>query len=318
MVMDPSSANLWLCIDQAHDGIDNDGDSVVDNEPATCTGTGEGKLAINELVFSSRDCDSPNDDDDHDGKPVSNDPNSPGYRPECPKPTADDYANGLVDKNGGELPEGLGALEFQLKFDHKLFNINIVDSGDWVAPGGYLNCTMTILTENDIRYGCVTTWASGYLGYPQVSGKLAATINLTPASDLIYRIRPTKDNGVVARLLDENCEIADTLGDVFPNTLAGGLTKDCSGLDVTVRRLEGDVDSNCKVDVVDAQRDAWRYGSFFGHLSYDQNYDLQPWPTGDFDIDIKDLQFVFGRIGSTCQNPIPDQNPMDAGGLGQP
>ena len=28
-----------------------------------------------------------------------------------------------------------------------------------------------------------------------------------------------------------------------------------------------------------------------------------------FDIDIKDLQFVFGRDGSTCENPIPLQPP---------
>jgi uncharacterized repeat protein (TIGR01451 family) len=313
--------NLWLCIDQANDGIDNNGDSVVDNENHTCTGAGEGALTIQELVATSRDCDSPNDDDDHDGKPVSNSPTlangapDPAFRPECPQPTTDDYVNGLVDKNGGEVPEGLGALEFQLKFDHKLFNISIVNSTAW-TNGRSLNCTMTILTENDIRYGCVTT-GSG-VGLAQGSGEVAATINLTPVSDLIYRIRPTKDNGVTARLLDENCEIADTLGDVFPNTLAGGLTQDCSDLDVTIRRLEGDVDTSCKVDVVDAQRMAWRYGSFFGHLSYDQNYDLQPWPTGDFDIDIKDLQFVFGRIGSTCAAPIPLQPPVLATGINEP
>jgi len=310
--------NLWLCVDQATDGIDNDGDSTVDNEAPTCTNNGEGALNIEEMVFSSRDCDSPNDDNDGDGLPVSNDPNSPGYRPECPAPTLDDYVNGLVDKDGGELPEGLGALEFQLKFDHKLFDVSIANSSEWVAPGGSLNCTMTILTENDIRYGCVTTWASAPLGFPQVSGLVAATITLTPESDLIYRIRPTKDNGVAARILDENCEIADTLGDVFPDTLAGGLTQDCSDIDVTIRRLEGDVNTDCNVSVEDAQSIAWRYGTFFGHLSFDQNYDLQPWPTGDFDIDIKDLQFVFGRIGSSCANPIPDQNPMSAGGITQP
>jgi hypothetical protein len=315
MVMDPSSANLWLCIDQATDGVDNDGDSTVDNEAPTCTGGNEGSLTVRQLIFTAPDCDSPNDDDDGDGKPVSNDPGSPGYRPECPTPTADDYTNGLVDKDGGELPEGLGALEFQLRFDHKLFNVSIVDSTDW-TNGRSLDCTVTILTENDIRYGCVTT-GSG-LGLAQATGEVAATINLAPVSDLLSRIRPTKDNGVVARILDENCEVADTLGDVFPNTLAGGLTPDCTDIDVTIRRLEGDVDANCAVNIIDAQRIAWRYGTFFGNLSYDQNYDLQPWPNGDFDIDIKDLQFVFGRIGSTCAAPIPDQTPMAADGMGQP
>jgi len=36
-------------------------------------------------------------------------------------------------------------------------------------------------------------------------------------------------------------------------------------------------------------------------------YDLEPNTTsGDGDIDIKDLQFVFGRNYSTCENPIPN------------
>jgi hypothetical protein len=37
------------------------------------------------------------------------------------------------------------------------------------------------------------------------------------------------------------------------------------------------------------------------------------------DIDIKDLQFVFGRIGSTCASPVPDtQGPIPAESLGSP
>ena len=157
-----------------------------------------------------------------------------------------------------------------------------------------------------------------FLGFPQASGAIGATITVSPEADLIFRIRPTKDNGVVRRLLDENCEVADIFGDIFPLTNAG-LTPVCTDVDITIRRLEGDVDTDCDVDVNDAQRIAFRYGSFFGHLVYDQNYDLEPWPTADFDIDIKDLQFVFGRDGSRCDNPIPDnQHPLEATGVGQP
>ena len=50
---------------------------------------------------------------------------------------------------------------------------------------------------------------------------------------------------------------------------------------------------------------AHRYGAFFGLLLYDQFYDLEPSPHGDFDIDIKDLQFVFGRDGRECPSPTP-------------
>ena len=76
---------------------------------------------------------------------------------------------------------------------------------------------------------------------------------------------------------------------------------------------------DCDVSITDAQRIAFRYGSFFGQLLYDTFYDMEPFVTPDFDIDIKDLQFVFGRIGSTCDDPIPNnQEPLPANGVGQP
>jgi len=301
--------NLWLCYDQAVDALDNNGDSTVDNEPHTCLNNGEGRLHVDERIYSLVDCDTRNDDDDLDGKPVSNDPASPGYRAECPAPTAEDFLLNLVDKDGGELPEGLGAFEFQLKFDHKIFDILITEWAEW-ANGRNINCSITLITENDIRFGCISTGSQ--LGLAQARGEIGAKIWIFPEDDLRYRIRPSKDNMVVRRILDENCEIADIYGDIFPGTNAG-LTPDCTDLDITVRRLEGDVDIDCDVDAVDAALMNWRFQSFFGSGYYDPNYDLEPWPNGDYDIDIKDLQFVNGRIGSTCRNPIPNnQNPMPA------
>ena len=52
-----------------------------------------------------------------------------------------------------------------------------------------------------------------------------------------------------------------------------------------------------------------RYGGFFSSLLYSKWYDLEP-ATPDLDIDIKDLQKVFGRDGSTCQHPNPAQPPL--------
>jgi hypothetical protein len=69
--------------------------------------------------------------------------------------------------------------------------------------------------------------------------------------------------------------------------------------------LEGDTDLDCDVDVVDDQTTAFRFGSSFGSQLYDQWFDLEP-KLPDQDIDIKDLQYVFGRNYSTCQHPIPD------------
>jgi hypothetical protein len=75
--------------------------------------------------------------------------------------------------------------------------------------------------------------------------------------------------------------------------------------------LEGDVNLDCNVDVLDEQGIAFRYGSSFGLVLYDKFFDLEP-NAADSDIDIKDLQFVFGRDGSTCQDPMPDQPPVES------
>jgi hypothetical protein len=361
---DTIEVNMWLCSDHLTDGIDNDGDSSVDeaDEENDCPG-----FVIQEQLFTPADCDSRNDDDDEDGQAVSNDPDSAGFSPLCPLPTLQDYVDDNVDKNGGELPEGIGAFEFQLKFDHKIFDITIEETGLTVpdaatdgvdndgdtvvdnepsAPTLLIDCSMTIVSENDIRFGCVTQdnpAVPGFgPGFAQLSGTVAATITVSPEADLPFRIRPGKDNGVVRRLLDENCEVADIIGgpltalqdivdgidndgdtivdepneNLQPNV---GLTPDCTDIDITVRRLEGDLDMDCDVQVTDAQRIAFRYGSFFGQLLYDTFYDMEPFVTPDFDIDIKDLQFVFGRIGSTCADPIPNsQEPQSANGVGQP
>jgi hypothetical protein len=61
--------------------------------------------------------------------------------------------------------------------------------------------------------------------------------------------------------------------------------------------------------VQDQQMIAWRYGSFFGSTLYSQWYDLEP-NLHDLDIDIKDIQKVYGRDGSTCQNPRQSQPPL--------
>ena len=67
------------------------------------------------------------------------------------------------------------------------------------------------------------------------------------------------------------------------------------------------------VDVSDDQMEASHYGATFGTLLYDPWYDLEP-ALKDCDVDIKDLQKVFGRNGSTCANPVPPQDPFPAPG----
>ena len=106
---------------------------------------------------------------------------------------------------------------------------------------------------------------------------------------------------------DDNCEVTDIYGEQIPGTLPGQLTVVCGDVHITIRMLQGDLDLDCDVDVVDDQTIAFRYGTSLGMQLYDVWYDMEPkYRGGDGDIDIKDLQFVFGRNWSTCQAPIPD------------
>jgi uncharacterized repeat protein (TIGR01451 family)/fimbrial isopeptide formation D2 family protein len=221
-------------------------------------------------------------------------------------------------------PDGAGAFEFQLKFDHKIFDINISEGPFLASNYRWTNCSMSIINENAILFGCVSKnpvmvypWWPNIPTGPTGNG-VGAVITLVPESDMQFRLTPGQDNGVVRRLLDENCEIADVLGDplatgVDPVThrpilqkgiLPGGGVEKCADLTLTVRILEGDLNLDCSVDVTDDQAIAYRYGASFGNLLYDPWFDLEP-ALKDFDIDIKDLQKVFGRNGSTCENPIP-------------
>ena len=240
---------------------------------------GKGCLLIEKWVFNAVDTDSPNDSD--------------------------------------EDPEGVGAWEEQIKYPHKIVDVTASPDNTWLESGGRIaNCTMVIMTENWILTGCVTKDDPAEPGMqlgPNGDGLIETILVAPDTSDLIYRdgFRPTKMNGVIADIIDENCEVTDTLAEEIPGTLPGGLTTTCGDAHITVRMLEADLDLDCDVDVLDDQAIAFRYGSFFGLQLYDQWFDLEPKYT-DFDIDIKDVQFVFGRNYSTCQAPIPDDqaNPV--------
>ncbi len=183
---------------------------------------------------------------------------------------------------------------------------------------------MAVLTEDSILTGCVTKddtavpgMQLGPTGPASPDGKIE-TITIVPnMGDLLARpgdFRPTKDNGLSPTLSDDNCEVTDIYGEQIPGTLPGQLTVVCGDVDITIRMLQGDLDLDCDVDVVDDQAMAFRYGAALGLQLYNAWYDLEPkYRAGDGDIDIKDLQFVFGRNWSTCQAPIPDDQaiPLD-------
>ena len=223
-------------------------------------------------------------------------------------------ANDIDDLNDADGDaECLGAWEHQVRFDHKILSIvSDLTPGNpsWLeSTGRVANCTINVLNEDSILEGCVTTDgpAAGVQNGPCGDGLLEQMLIIPKTKDLIYRsvFRPTKDNGVLTNIVDDNCEITDIYGEPMTGTLPGQLVPVCGDLNITVRMLECDVDLDCDVDVADEQAVAMRYGASWGLQLYNQWFDLEP-KYADQDIDIKDLQFCFGRNLSTCQAPIPD------------
>jgi hypothetical protein len=238
-----------------------------------------------------------------------------------------EYATNIDTAPAGAGGPGLGAYEFDIEYDN--FVISSLNPEDIVfrAPPGSVapypngadatpdgegsarapaNCSMTIITENVVHFGCVTTGPAP--AGPEGDMDLAR-LTLEPHEDLDNDIFPGNDNGVITIIKDNGCETVDVFGHPTLGSVNGGLTIECGDLAVTVRILEGDLDLDCDVDIQDQQLIAFRYGSFFGSLLYSQWFDLEP-NLHDLDIDIKDLQKVFGRDGSTCQNPVPAQTPV--------
>ncbi len=68
-----------------------------------------------------------------------------------------------------------------------------------------------------------------------------------------------------------------------------------------------DFDGSGEIDVTDQQLIAYRYGAEPPSQLYDPKYDLEPWvyvwppQPVDFDIDIQDIQKIFGRDAYTCR-----------------
>jgi hypothetical protein len=261
---------------------------------------------------------------------LSNKPTSPD-----PKDTTDPIEIQVV-----------GAFEMEVRFDNKLVCVNLVPGAYWVAnganlPSGVATCFVDdkddgIQPQNLARIGCLMKGKVGIVD-PQVdtplcSGKgtaeasvMMACIEVRPQPELYTEIRANQDNRTDVVILNQDCNLADLQG--HPIQKIG-----CDDSSVSIRWLEGDVNGDCRVDIFDQQILSSRWGANSGSGLYNPRFDLEPSGEvaggieGDGDIDIKDVQFVYGRHGSICENqnqegflgpahpPQPPHNPNTPGG----
>ena len=156
-----------------------------------------------------------------------------------------------------------------------------------------------------------------------------AHVTLVPLEIVSEQVRPNKENGLVTPVKDTAVTLTNTCGQPLNDGSSQPVPgqPECQGVplvgvgpggvmpgsatSVTVRRLEGDITKDCTVDISDMQAESSRFGMSVGNVLYNIFYDVNlPLQNGDGEIDVNDLQFVYGRFGSTCASPIPAQGPQ--------
>jgi hypothetical protein len=200
-----------------------------------------------------------------------------------------------IPKPGGGI-QALGAFEFEMRFDPKMVCVSVVAGALFSGPSA--TCA-TVRAKGIVRFGCFTIKKNNGINGP---GALAI-ITVRPQPELYSQLRPNQDNGIPVQILNQGCQLSDDQGHEIP-------ISSCEDADITFRYLEGDVTGpNCAVNTLDAQNIAMRWGAIKGSLLFNSFFDLSPSGQikGDGRIDIKDLQFVFGRLNSTCTIPWPAQ-----------
>jgi hypothetical protein len=200
----------------------------------------------------------------------------------------------------------LGAFEFEVHYDWQKVCVQIV-------PGPAAG-NMTCLIEDSItkptlegvaKMGCITQGKELYPDTNTPEGRHLANIIVRPQPDVYSQIKPNQQNGQAVQLINLKCELADLQG--HPIAIYS-----CDDAAVTMRFLEGDVEPDCEINTLDTQAIAFRWGAEKGSLLYLGWFNLEPWGTqADTDIDIADQQFVYGRFGSTCDDPHPPQPPIN-------
>ena len=214
------------------------------------------------------------------------------------------------DPKGSGASQQLGAFEFEVLYDQSKVCVEL-EPGPAAAG-------MTCFVQDDVtepvlegvaRMGCVTAGKDGpFPDTTKAEGRHLANVLVRPQPDVYSQAKPNQGNGVVLQLLNSKCELADLQG--HPIKIFS-----CDNADVTIRYLEADVEPDCVVNTLDTQAIGFRWGASKGSMLFLDRFNLEPaGAQADDDIDIKDLQFVYGRIGSTCATPHPSQGPVNPKG----
>jgi hypothetical protein len=225
----------------------------------------------------------------------------------------DAKASGL-DKHGE--PRELGAFQFQLQYDETKVCVELgpgLLTQAWLRAGGtcIVQDSVTQPTQQGVAVMACTKLGKDDLSpaVPDPGNRDLAFVIVRPMPDVYSQMKANNGNGITTPLLNIACKLGDEQGD--PIAPPPG-TSSCTDSHLTIRFLEGDVEPSCEVDTADLQAIAFRWNSAKGNLLYNWRFNLEPYPPNeDNDIDVMDMQQVYGRFGSTCVEPHPEQPPVN-------
>jgi hypothetical protein len=211
---------------------------------------------------------------------------------------------GGVDPKDPSQPREIGGFSFQVKFDPLKVCVTLAEGPAWQVNPEQI-CTVDTATQGVARINCVTLGKATVIDTDDPVNRILAVITVKAQPEEYSQIKANQDNGNAIQINNEACKLTDLQGHAIP-------TFSCEDADVTIRFLEGDVEPDCQVNTLDTQSIAFRWGAQKGSLVYNDRFNLEPSGTqADQDIDVNDLQFVYGRFGSTCASPWPAQAPVN-------
>ena len=189
---------------------------------------------------------------------------------------------------------GLRSFQLDVAFNATLVTLSSAQGPFLGSTGNNTSCDTTYPSAAQLRLSCTATGTppSGPTG-----AGVIATLEARPRASL--DLRSARNNGILTALDISTVTLTDASG-------AALNIADMRDATLAVRALEGDVNADCAVNIADEEMVASRYYRGDTMAGYDPALDVDP-AAADGDIDLNDLQFVFGRSGSTCAAPLPPQ-----------
>jgi hypothetical protein len=197
-----------------------------------------------------------------------------------------------------EMPAGsrLDSFTLTARFDPAVVTVALEDGGFLGSTGRIVSCSASSGGYFERTLSCTSGGNA-----PRASGDgVLARIVVARAAQAAAGLRASPGNGgiTVVRVDTGATVLRADSGALLP--LAGG-----RAVALAIRTLEGDVTGDCVVDLADVAAVAARYAATEGFAAM---LDVEP-AGGDGDVDMLDGQLVLGRLGSTCANPVPAQEP---------